>query len=45
MLPKINPSTTQAWLLLKRHFEEEMSRKQMRDLFAADKDRFQKYRF
>ncbi len=43
MLPKINPSTTQAWLLLKRHFEEEMSRKQMRDLFAADKERFQKF--
>ncbi len=43
MLPKINPSTTQAWLLLKRHFEEEMSRKQMRDLFAADKDRFTKF--
>jgi len=43
MLPKINPSTTQAWLLLKRHFEEEMSRKQMRDLFAADKDRFAKF--
>ena len=43
MLPKINPTNTQAWLLLKKHFEEEMSRKQMRDLFAADKDRFQKF--
>ena len=43
MLPKINPTNTQAWLLLKKHFEEEMSRKQMRDLFAADKERFQKF--
>ena len=43
MLPKINPTNTQAWLLLKKHFEEEMSRKQMRDLFAADKDRFHKF--
>ena len=24
MLPKINPTNTQAWLLLKRHFTEEM---------------------
>ncbi|OIR00639.1 glucose-6-phosphate isomerase [mine drainage metagenome] len=43
MLAKINPSNTQAWILLKKHFEEEMSRKQIKDLFAADKERFQKF--
>ena len=24
MFPKINPTNTQAWLLLKRHYDEEM---------------------
>ena len=43
MLPKINPSNTQAWLLLKKHFEEEMNRKQLKDLFAADQERFEKF--
>jgi len=43
MLPKINPTNTQAWILLKKHFEEEMSRKQIKDLFTADKDRFTKF--
>jgi glucose-6-phosphate isomerase len=43
MLPKINPTNTQAWILLKKHFEEEMSRKQIKDLFTADKDRFIKF--
>ena len=43
MFPKINPTTTQAWLLLRRHFEEEMSRTHMRDLFAKDADRFSKF--
>jgi glucose-6-phosphate isomerase len=40
MLPRINPSNTQAWFLLKKHFEDEMSRKHMKDLFAADPERF-----
>jgi glucose-6-phosphate isomerase len=43
MLPRTNPTTTQAWFLLKKHFEEEMNRKHMRDFFAADEDRFQKF--
>jgi hypothetical protein len=43
MLPRINPTNTQAWFLLKKHHEEEMSRRQMRDLFAADPERFQKF--
>lgn len=43
MLPKINPTTTQAWFLLKKHFEEEMSRKKMKDFFAADANRTSKF--
>ncbi|MCK9402454.1 MAG: glucose-6-phosphate isomerase [Chitinophagaceae bacterium] len=43
MLPRINPTNTQAWFLLKKHHEEEMSRRHMRDLFTADKERFQKF--
>lgn len=43
MLPRINPTNTQAWFLLKKHFEDEMSRKHMRDLFAADPVRFQAF--
>lgn len=43
MLPRINPTNTQAWFLLKKHHDDEMSRRHMRDLFAADKERFQKF--
>ena len=43
MLPRINPTSTQAWFLLKKHFEEEMNRKHMRDLFTAEPERFQKF--
>lgn len=43
MLPKINPTNTQAWFLLKKHHDEEMNRKHMRDLFATDKERFNKF--
>jgi glucose-6-phosphate isomerase len=43
MLPRINPTNTQPWFLLKKHHEEEMSRRHMRDLFSADPDRFQKF--
>ncbi|WP_153798809.1 glucose-6-phosphate isomerase [Foetidibacter luteolus] len=43
MFPKINPTTTQAWLLLKKHQQEEMQRVNMKSLFAQDKDRFQKF--
>lgn len=43
MFPKINPSNTQAWLLLKRHYDEEMQRTHLRKLFAADTDRFKKF--
>lgn len=42
MLPKINPTTTQAWFLLKKHYEE-MCNKQMKQMFADDADRATKY--
>jgi len=42
MLPKINPMSTQAWNRLEEyHFGFESTH--MKDLFAADSDRFQKY--
>jgi glucose-6-phosphate isomerase len=43
MLPKLNPTNTKAWLLLKRHYDEEMQRTHLRKLFAADPDRFKKF--
>ncbi|MFM9021794.1 MAG: glucose-6-phosphate isomerase, partial [Sediminibacterium sp.] len=43
MLPRINPTSTQAWFLLKKHAEEEMNRLHLRDLFLADADRFQRF--
>ncbi len=43
MLQRINPTTTQAWFVLKKHHEEEMNRKHMKDLFAADPKRFENY--
>ena len=43
MFPKINPTNTQAWLLLKRHYDEEMQRTHLRKLFSADADRFKKF--
>jgi len=41
MLPKINPTTTPAWTSLQNHSAEMKSTK-MKDLFAADKERFNK---
>ncbi|MEJ7826607.1 MAG: glucose-6-phosphate isomerase [Segetibacter sp.] len=43
MLPKTNPTNTQAWLLLKRHHDEEMQRAHLRKLFLADAERFNKF--
>ena len=43
MLPKLNPTITQAWLLLKRHYDEEMQRTHLRKLFGSDTERFQKF--
>jgi glucose-6-phosphate isomerase len=42
MLPKINPTTTQAWQQLKDHYAQNRSVK-MKDLFAQDPNRFQQY--
>jgi len=43
MFPKVNPTTTQAWILLKKHQQEEMQRTQIKSLFAADPQRFTKF--
>lgn len=43
MLDRINPSSTQAWFVLKKHYEEEMNRKQMKELFASNPKRFEQY--
>ena len=43
MLPRINPTNTQAWMLLRKHYKDEMSRKHMRELFAQEPERFKKF--
>jgi glucose-6-phosphate isomerase len=42
MLPKINPASAVSWQLLKEHYEE-MKAVKMKDLFAADAERFSRY--
>lgn len=42
MLPKINPTTTQSWQLLKEEYTV-MQAIKMKDLFASDKDRFNRF--
>ena len=42
MLPSINPTTTAAWKALEKHFEE-MKSSHMKDLFAADAERFNQF--
>ncbi|MGI8582071.1 MAG: glucose-6-phosphate isomerase [Chitinophagaceae bacterium] len=42
MLPKINPSTTSAWLQLQEHYQE-MKLIHLKELFKEDGDRFKKY--
>ncbi len=43
MFPRIKPTTTKAWQQLQHHYNNEMEQTQMRQLFASDTDRFQKY--
>ena len=42
MFPKINPTETQAWKDLQEHFQQ-MRKVHMRDLFARDPQRFEKF--
>lgn len=42
MLPRIDPTTTKAWQLLKEHYESTKDSR-IQDLFAHDKDRFEKF--
>src|SRR5438874_10426894 len=44
MFPTINPTTTAAWKLLGQHAAD-MKKVQMKDLFAKDKSRFDKFAF
>ncbi len=43
MLPKVNPTNTQAWLLLMKHQNDEMRNTIMKRLFAEDDNRFNKF--
>jgi len=43
MFPRISPTTTKAWQQLQNHYNSEMKHMQMRQLFASDANRFQKY--
>ncbi len=43
LFPKINPTSTKAWSLLKTHQSDEMSSLCMKDFFDGDLDRFQKF--
>lgn len=42
MFPKINPTTTSAWKSLEEHYAR-LKNSSIRDLFSADKERFNKY--
>ena len=44
MFPKINPSQTPSWKKLQVHAEE-MKQVHMKELFAADRERFKKFAF
>ncbi|HEU4472488.1 MAG TPA: glucose-6-phosphate isomerase [Flavisolibacter sp.] len=44
MFPKINPASTKAWQLLQSHAAK-MKKVHMRELFAAELDRFNQYSF
>lgn len=43
MFPKVNPTSTQAWFLLQKHYDEEMCNAQMKSLFLNDSERAKKY--
>ena len=43
MFPSISPTGTAAWQQLQDHYNNEMKQTKLRQLFAADADRFKKY--
>ena len=43
MLPKVNPTNTQAWLLLTKHQSDEMRNITMKRLFGEDEHRYKKF--
>jgi glucose-6-phosphate isomerase len=42
MLPRVNPTNTEAWKKLKEHYTE-VSQLHIRDLFVEDPNRFTKF--
>lgn len=45
MFPSTNPTTTTAWQQLQEHYNKEMKATSLRQLFAVDANRFNKYSF
>ncbi len=43
MFPSVPPTSTKAWQLLQAHYNQEMKQTKLRQLFAAEADRFAKY--
>ncbi|MEO6313909.1 MAG: glucose-6-phosphate isomerase [Chitinophagaceae bacterium] len=43
MFPRIKPTTTKAWQQLQDHYNNEMKKLQLRQLFTDDAERFSKY--
>jgi glucose-6-phosphate isomerase len=43
MLPKISPSTTNAWKALSGHYNDEIRNLKLKSLFSEDADRFEKF--
>ena len=43
MFPRISPTTTTAWKALQDHYNNEMKQTPLRQLFATDAERFNKY--
>ena len=43
MFPKVNPKETKAWHSLQSHYDQEMKAVHLRQLFADDPNRFDKY--
>lgn len=42
-LPKVNPSQTAAWRQIQSHFEKMQALTSMKDLFASDTNRAEKF--
>lgn len=43
MFPSVSPTSTKAWRQLQDHYNNDIKQTKLRDLFAADKNRFREY--